>query len=47
MKKSRYTEEPIIGILKQHEAGARGLDFLPGKSAVEGPIVSDRASSIR
>jgi transposase InsO family protein len=23
MKKSRYTEEQIIGILKQHEAGAK------------------------
>jgi hypothetical protein len=25
MKKSRYTEEQIIGILKQHEQG--GVDF--------------------
>ncbi len=28
MKKSRYTEEQIIGILKQHEAGLEEL--MPG-----------------
>jgi putative transposase len=27
MKKSRYTEEQIIGILKQHEAGVRTMDL--------------------
>ena len=27
MKKSRYTEEQIIGILKQHEAGRRVPDL--------------------
>jgi putative transposase len=27
MKKSRYTEEQIIGILKQHEAGVKTADF--------------------
>jgi putative transposase len=27
MKKSRYTEEQIIGILKQHEAGVRTADL--------------------
>jgi putative transposase len=26
MKKSRYSEEPIIGILKQHEAGVKTAD---------------------
>jgi putative transposase len=26
MKKSRYTEEQIIGILKQHEAGVKTAD---------------------
>jgi len=26
MKKSRYTEEQIIGILKQHEAGIKTAD---------------------
>ena len=26
MKKSRYTEEQIIGILKQHEAGMKTAD---------------------
>ena len=27
MKKSRYTEEQIIGILKQHEVGVRTADL--------------------
>ena len=27
MKKSRYTEEQIIGILKQHEAGIKTADL--------------------
>jgi putative transposase len=27
MKKSRYTEEQIIGILKQHEAGVKTSDL--------------------
>lgn len=27
MKKSRYTEEQIIGILKQHEAGVKMADL--------------------
>ena len=27
MKKSRYTEEQIIGILKQHEAGGKTADL--------------------
>ena len=27
MKKSRYTEEQIIGILKQHEAGLKTADL--------------------
>ena len=26
MKKSRYTEEQVIGILKQHEAGLKTAD---------------------
>ncbi|MGA2207492.1 MAG: hypothetical protein ABSG10_12255 [Terracidiphilus sp.] len=30
MKKSRYTEEQIIGILKQHEAGLKPGLFLVG-----------------
>ena len=29
MKKSRYTEEQIIGILKQHEAGVKTADLVP------------------
>jgi len=27
MKKSRYTEEQIIGILKQHEVGVKTVDL--------------------
>jgi putative transposase len=27
MKKSRYTEEQTIGILKQHEAGVKTVDL--------------------
>jgi putative transposase len=27
MKKSRYTEEQIIGILKQHEAGVKTAEL--------------------
>ena len=27
MKKSRYTEEQIIGILKQHESGVKTADL--------------------
>ena len=27
MKKSRYSEEQIIGILKQHEAGVKTADL--------------------
>jgi hypothetical protein len=27
MKKNRYTEEQIIGILKQHEAGVKTADL--------------------
>ena len=30
MKKSRYTEEQIIAILKQHEAGVKTADLVPG-----------------
>jgi len=29
MKKSRYTEEQIIGILKQHEAGVKTAESVP------------------
>ncbi len=31
MKKSRYTEEQIIGILKQHEAGSAKQRSTTGK----------------
>ena len=27
MKKSRFSEEPIIGVLKEHDAGARTADL--------------------
>ena len=30
MKKSRYTEEQIIAILKQHEAGVKTVDLCRG-----------------
>jgi putative transposase len=35
MKKSLYMEEPIIGMLKQHEAGVKTADLCrePGVSA--------------
>jgi putative transposase len=28
MKAKRYTEEQIIGILKEHEAGVKGADWV-------------------
>lgn len=36
MKKSRYTEEQIIGILKQHEAGVKTAD-LCREHGISGP----------
>src|SRR5271167_405848 len=41
MKKSRYTEEQIIGILKQHEAGVKTADLCRehGISAATAPAV--------
>ena len=35
MKKSRYTEEQIIGLLKQHEAGVKTAD-LCGEHGISG-----------
>jgi len=34
MKKSRYTEEQIIGILKQHQAGLKTADLCLGTGAI-------------
>jgi putative transposase len=33
VKPSRFTEEQIIGVLREHEAGAKALD-LAGKQAI-------------
>ena len=38
MKKSRYTEEQIIAILKQHEPGSCG-DFI-------GPVQTDHSGQV-
>jgi len=32
MKKGRFTEEQIIGVLKQHEAGRKVPEFGAGRS---------------
>ena len=39
MKKSRYTEEQIIGILKQHEAGVKTADLVPGARDQRGDVL--------
>ena len=38
MKKGRFTEEQIIGILKQHEAGRKVADLAREQSISEGTI---------
>ena len=35
MKRRRFTEEQIIGVLKQAEAGAKTVDWAQGKTAVQ------------
>ena len=39
MKKSRYTEEQIIGILKQHEAGVKTADLCRERPISEGDVL--------
>jgi len=38
MKKGRFTEEQIIGVLKQHEAGRKVSDLARGIGVSEGTI---------
>jgi len=53
MKKSRYTEEQIIGILKQHEAGVKTADLcrehviLPGFDYCVGKTPWAKTASIQ
>ena len=41
MKPSRFTEEPIIGILREQEAGAKTADVCR-KHGVSGPALNSR-----
>ena len=43
MKRKRYTEERIITILKEHEAGALAADLLRRYGVAEGSIYSWKA----
>ena len=42
MKKSRYSEEQIIGILKQHEAGVKTADSCREHGTSNGPGLDPR-----
>ena len=48
MKKSRYTEEQIIGILKQSEAGVKTAELLPGARDLGGDVsmAGSRSSAV-
>ncbi len=43
MRKSRYTEEQIIGILKRHEAGSEDGGPVPGARDQRGDILRLKA----
>ena len=45
MKKNRYTEEQIIGILKQHEAGVKTADLCREHGISEATFYNWKAKS--
>ena len=46
MKKSRFSEEQIIGILKQHEAGVKTADVCREHGAVQRrPLAGSRSTA--
>ena len=46
MKKKRYTEEQIIGVIKEHEAGAK-VDAFAASSAYPMALSTTGAASTR
>ena len=46
MKKSRFSEEQIIGILKQHEAGVKAADLCREHGTVLRPFMPGSRSSL-
>jgi putative transposase len=43
MKRARFTEEQIIGVLKEHEAGAKGADLARKPGVSEAPLYNWKA----
>ena len=45
MKRKRFTEEQIIGVLREHELGAKTADLCRKHGISEAPFTTGRASS--
>jgi Transposase len=45
MKRARFTEEQIIGVLKEHEAGAKTADLARKHGVSEATLTTGRPST--
>jgi putative transposase len=46
MKRKRFTEEQIIGVLNEHELGAKTSDLCRSTGSVRRPSTTGRASTV-